>query len=299
MLGTGDAGREIDRSIPFVDAHHHLWRLDRLRYPWLTEEGAQNTFLGPYKAIRVDWPSSRLAREFHGSNVSATVHVEGACLPEDAVAETAWLASESAASGFPNGLVVFCDLTDANAELTLEAHVEASDLTRGIRARPEEPGVASFRRALRRAAELGLSYELSRSPGGLLDGLELAVALPELQIVLAHAGFPRERDPAYQDLWRREMVALSGAPNVAVKISGLGMADHEWTIESIRPWVLGSIEAFGFERCMFGTNWPVDSLYSPYIEVVDAYRRILVDAGLSAAEQHALLHGNAERLYRL
>ncbi len=84
---------------------------------------------------------------------------------------------------------------------------------------------------------------------------------------------------------------------MAVKISGLGMADHNWTVESIRPWVMAVIEIFGVERCMFASNWPVDSLYSDYGTVVDAYRQIVAD--FSNSERDALFWRNAEQYYKI
>ena len=95
---------------------------------------------------------------------------------------------------------------------------------------------------------------------------------PDIQVILGHAGFPVQRDAEYFDLWRTEMSAPGEAENVACKVSGFGMADNHWTIESIRPWVLHCIEAFGPGRIMFGTNWPVDVLYATYLEQTDAYR---------------------------
>ncbi len=80
---------------------------------------------------------------------------------------------------------------------------------------------------------------------------------------------------------------------------GFGMADNHWTIESIRPWVLHCIDAFGPQRTMFGTNWPVDVLYATYLEQTDAYRTILAEAGFSRADQEDMLHKNAERFYRI
>jgi predicted TIM-barrel fold metal-dependent hydrolase len=289
----------IDRSIPFVDAHHHLWDLGILSYPWLTGDGdpAQTAIIGEYAEIRLDWGPERFAQQLRSQHVVATVHVEAACLPRQAVDETRWLANVSARCGFPNALVVSCDLRADDAAATLEAHLAASPLTRSVRSRPDLPADVRFRRGLRAAASLGLSYELSQSPGGLIDGLQLAFAMPDLQLIVGHAGLPRRRDVAYQALWRREMRMLAQAPNVAVKISGLPMADHSWTVESIRPWVLDTIDAFGVERCMFGTNWPVDSLFSSYTRLVDAYRLVISGAGLTIAEQSATLHGNAERLY--
>jgi len=296
-----EPGEPTDRSIPFVDCHHHLWELDRLEYPWLRNPGdpAQTAITGDYAGLRVDWPAERYERDAAGQNVIATVHVEAACIPEQAVVETRWIDGIAAIHGFPNALVVFCDLSDDRAAETLESHLATSSLVRSVRSRPDRPADKAFRRGLRAARQFGLSYELSQSPGGLVDGLRLASAMPDLDIVLGHAGFPRQRDATYHARWRHEMRALAEAPNVAVKISGLPMADHAWSIESLRPWILETLDAFGVDRCMLGTNWPVDSLFSSYDRLVDAYRTVLIDARLGVNEQHAVLHANAERLYRI
>ena len=97
--------------------------------------------------------------------------------------------------------------------------------------------------------------------------------------------------------WKRELTSLAEAPNVVIKISGLGMGDHDWTVDSFRPWVLTCIETFGVERSFFGTNWPVDRLYSSYGDVLDAYEEII--KGFSRDEQVALFSGNAERIFRV
>ncbi len=125
----------------------------------------------------------------------------------------------------------------------------------------------------------------------------LAEAFPNIVISLDHAGFPRARDDEYFAMWKRELANLAEAPNVVIKISGLGMCDNDWTVDSIRPWVLSCIETFGVERSFFGTNWPVDRLYSSYADVVDAYAQII--DGFSRDEQVALFSGNAERIFRI
>jgi len=294
---------DIDRSIPFIEAHHHLWELDRFPYRWLAEPGTDvhNATIGPYKMIRTDWGPGRFFREFYGQHVIKSVHVEGDSGAPDPVDETVWLDGISRDHGLPNALVVYCDLEQSGAERQLTRHLEASDLIRGVRIRshPDDPTAPAFRAAYQALARMGLSYELNASPGKLLSGRDTARAFPSVQMILGHAGFPVRRDDEYFQLWEREMSGLAEADNVACKISGFGMVDHDWSIDSIRPWVLHCIEAFGVDRCMFGTNCPVDILYATYLEQVDAYRVIIAEAGFSRQEQEKLLYRNAERFYRI
>ncbi len=110
--------QDVDRAIPFIETHHHLWELDRFPYPWLAEPGTDvhNATLGPYKLIRTDWGPKRFFREFYGQNVVASVHVEGDSRAPDAVDETIWLDEVSREHGMPNALVVYCDLDRDGAD---------------------------------------------------------------------------------------------------------------------------------------------------------------------------------------
>jgi predicted TIM-barrel fold metal-dependent hydrolase len=295
---------EVDRSIPFIETLHHLWELDRFHYDWLTDPGwpGHNALLGDYKMIRSTIGAPRrFFKEFYGANVIKSVHIEAAYAGPDPVEETEWLETVGKEYGFPHALVVFCDIEADDGEAQLDRHLAASDRVRGVRIRehPSDPDTAAFKKGYKALGTRGLSYELNASPGKLLSGRDVAAANPDVQVILGHAGFPVQRDDDYFNLWRSEISALAEVEHVTAKVSGFGMADNTWTIESIRPWVLHMIEAFGPERIMFGTNWPVDILYATYLEQTDAYRSIIADAGFSRPEQEGMLYRNAERLYRI
>ena len=125
----------------------------------------------------------------------------------------------------------------------------------------------------------------------------LAARHPEVPLCIDHALMPRRRDDEYFRQWREAIRLLAAVPSTVVKISGLGMGDHTWTVDSLRPWVLSCIEAFGADRAFFGTNWPVDRIFSSYGDVLDAYAEIVSD--FSETEQRALFSGNANRVFGL
>jgi len=104
-------------------------------------------------------------------------------------------------------------------------------------------------------------------------------------------------ESAREALQKLGMHLLAAEPNVVCKISSLGMRDPRWTVASLQPWVIGCIKSFGTDRCFFGSNWPVDSLFSSYGALLDAYEEII--AGYSEEEQAALMSGNAERIFRI
>ena len=126
---------------------------------------------------------------------------------------------------------------------------------------------------------------------------DLLLKFPNIPLVLDHAGFPRQRTDEYFRNWQRGMRTLAEAENAVCKISGLGMTDQDWTVDSMRRWVLDCIDAFGPERCLFATNWPVDKLFSTYDVLIDAYTEIIAD--FSQDEKTAMFSENAEELYRI
>ena len=108
---------------------------------------------------------------------------------------------------------------------------------------------------------------------------------------------PVRRDPSGITEWREGLKALAANDNASAKISGLGMLDRDWNSESIKPFVLDTIDAFGTDRCMFASNYPVDRLYGTYAGIWRAFDEITRD--FSAEERSNLFHDNTVRIYRL
>ena len=115
--------------------------------------------------------------------------------------------------------------------------------------------------------------------------------------MLDHAGRPSALDEAVRKEWQREIEKVASTPNTCCKISGLDMADAQWTVDRLTAFVTTCLEVFGTDRCFFGSNWPVQRLYGSYEMLVTAMRMATVH--LTDGERHALFVGNAERFYRL
>ncbi|HVW18862.1 MAG TPA: amidohydrolase family protein [Solirubrobacteraceae bacterium] len=287
-------------SLPFVDTHVHYWNLKdpSLYYSWLQPDWV-HPVLGDIDGIKVlRYSADEYIAETRFQNVSKAVHVQAALGIADPVEETRWLQAQADRTGFPHGIVGHVDLIEPSAEETLARHLEHANF-RGVRdfAAGTSMQDPAWRRGYGLLADNDLVFcidtvwEEADAVRGLADEHD--------QVVLSidHAGFPRERSDEYFESWKRGMTTLAGAPNIVMKISGLGMCDNEWTVDSIRPWVLSCIEIFGVERSFFGSNWPVDSLYSSYGDVLDAYEAIIAD--FSPDERTALFSGNAERIFRV
>lgn len=286
----------------FFDTHVHFWDLDAkdLSYEWL-QPGVEYPLLGRLDRLRVPlYDAKAFEAETRFADVGGLVLVEAeAAGPgQDPVLETKWFTQQAAQLEIPVGIVIHTDLSSGDAEAELARHCE-SPLVRGVRDRtnPEKLMDAHFRHGYRLLARHGLVYDLDSLYDHLESARKLAEAIPEVTLVVEHVAFPQERTDDYFRAWSKAMSEIAGAPNAVCKISGLGMGDQRWTVDSLRPWIEHVIEVFSPNRCFFGTNWPVDRMYSSYDALVTAYARLI--RGYSEAEQSAMFFDNAARVYRL
>jgi predicted TIM-barrel fold metal-dependent hydrolase len=290
----------MEQKIPFTDTHVHFWdlRSRTLRYDWLSPD-AQDARLGDIGAIKSQryWPEDFVA-ESRFQNVTGVVHVQAALGSPDPVQETRWLQELADVSGIPQGIVASVDLGQDDAEAVLREHARYPNV-RGIR--DLRRGDYFHDEAWRTGYALLGRFDLvccDATPIELMaSAAEFVREHPATTYCVDHAGYPTRRDHSYFTEWRDGMRRIAAVPNTIVKISALGTYDRTWTLESLRPWVLECIDAWGPDRVVFGTNWPVDRLFSSYSDLIDAYRR-LIDQ-FSEAEQVALLTGTAERVFKL
>jgi predicted TIM-barrel fold metal-dependent hydrolase len=292
-----------------VDPHVHFWDLDTHHYPWLANPGT--SFVGDARDLKHNYLPDDLLREAGDIEVFKVVHVEANHDPADPVEETRWLESiADAGKNLPNAIVAAADLSAPNAPEILAAHA-AFKRTRGIRqilnvhAKPlydyvgrhymREP---AWRKHFALLEQHGLSFDLQLYPSQMEEAAALARAHPGVPIIVNHAGMFVDRNGVHGwRAWRDGLRVLAACPNVSVKISGLAMFDHEWTVESLRPYVLETIDAFGASRAMFASNFPVDRQFGTYADLWRAYASIVSDA--SESEHTALFRSNAERIYRI
>jgi predicted TIM-barrel fold metal-dependent hydrolase len=287
--------------LPFTDTHVHFHDLREpsLHYSWLTPDNGPDELLGDYSAIRAEryWADDFIA-ETRFQNVERVIHVQAAIGIADPVRETAWLQRFHDRLGVPHAAVAYVDLIAPDREDVLRGHLE-HPITRGVRDFRYDGYLSNerWREGFGRLGELGLVC----CDDPALDQVDLVAELarehPGTTLCIDHACMPMRRDDEYFAAWKAALRTLAAPENVVMKISGLGQGDHAWTVDSLRPWVLECIEAFGVARCFFGTNWPVDRLFSSYGDVLDAYAEIIAD--LPEAEQRGLFSGNAGRIFRL
>lgn len=294
-------------DIQIIDAHHHLWDLTTQKYAWLLHES--KTHLGYYRPIMHDYLVEDYLTDIQNQNVIKSVHLQAGWERKDPVGETAWLQRVADKRGFPHGIVAYANLAEDNVEKTLAAHCEYKNM-RGIRQIVnwhsdhfysgcdknyiENP---VWQKNYGLLQKYNLSFDMQIYPMQMPIAAKLAKQYPNIQMIINHAGMPLGRTEQDFIYWKKSMSDLAIYPNVAVKISGLGMLDHNWNIESICPYVETTIELFGTNRCMFASNFPVDKLYSDYDRLFGAYKKIINNMSLD--EKQMLFCENANRIYRL
>jgi predicted TIM-barrel fold metal-dependent hydrolase len=291
-----------------VDAHHHLWDLNAVHYPWLMEKGVRR-FFGDPAPIQKDYLASDFRADIGALPVVKSVHIQVGVAPADSVKETMWLEEHAKANGVPHAIIAFVDLTADDVEAQLDAHAAASRL-RGVRqivGRSAEEDVrtgtaslitnSAFARGLRALAARGLSFDLQLVPPQMEAAADLLAGIPDLKLALCHGGSLSDFSADGRALWAAGIAALAALPNILCKVSGFGMFDNHWTDESVKPQFETLLDHFGPARMAFGSNFPVDKLYSDYASVWARFDAL--SAGLSSDERTAMFAENAESFYRI
>jgi predicted TIM-barrel fold metal-dependent hydrolase len=280
-----------------VDAHHHIWRRSDLA--WLAGPMLPRIF-GPYEPLRRDYLAPEYIAEAERAGIGQSVYVQANWPLERSLDEVRWVQSVHEKTGWPHAIVGSADLFDPSAGETLLAQAEASPLMRGTRLQlhwheneqyryasaPDRMHDPVLRENVARLAGLGWVFELQVFAPQRHDASKLVADHPDVQFVLIHAGMP-EGD---LDAWRSAVEELAPLENLAVKLSGQGTFVHRVDRELIGLVARTSLELFGPDRCMFGSNFPIESLWTDLPTLVDAWREVL--------PQEALEH-TARRIYRL
>ncbi len=293
-----------------VDAHHHLWDLGKIHYPWLMARGVTR-FFGDPTPIQHDYLVNDFLDDVGDLPVTKSVHIQVGADVSDTITESRWLQSQAdrTATGMPSAIIAFCDLAAADAAEILDAHAESPNL-RGVRQivgrSPYEDSESQYRlliddpnwrRNLASLPSRQLSFDLQLIPAQLPAITEILAEMPDLKVALCHCGSPHDQSAAGLAFWRKGLTRLAKLPNVFCKLSGFCMFEQNWNAERVKNIALAAIDIFGVDRCMFGSNFPVEKLYVSYQELYACYLEIIDN--FSETEKEALMAGNARQFYRL
>jgi predicted TIM-barrel fold metal-dependent hydrolase len=293
--------------IPIVDAHHHIWRQADLA--WLTGP-MQPRIFGPYEAIRRDYPIEEFRSDLSDSGVVKSVYVQTNWPKDRYEDEAVWVQRTADATGWPHAIVAYADFSVEDVRPQLD-RLARHKLVRGVRMQlhwhqnplyrfaewPDLPLDPKIQRNVARLADYNWSFDLQVFASQMPDAASLAEACPAVTLVLQHAGMLEDLSQAGRSEWRAGMVRLGACPNVVCKLSGLGTFLHRNDPAHIAEVVRETVAIFGAERCLFGSNFPIEKLWTSYGDLVSAHRKAL--EGLSPQQQRAVLHDNAMRVYHI
>lgn len=294
-----------------VDSHHHIWapasRGDEIGYGWLRDIGAMKPFGDP-TPIQRDYLMAEYLNE-SPVPITASVHVQADPAIPDPVAETRFVASQlKATAGARGAIVAFADLTHESFETVLEAHKAAGPVVgiRQIVARLDHRPDLSFakddllmnrvfRASLAMLDAQGMCFELQMYPEQAEDALLALSDAGTLPVIIDHALCPYDRSDNGIARWKRAVSLMAERDQTYMKLSGWGMYDPTWAergAETIQLFVDHILEAFGPERTLFGSNFPVERIASPYAWMLEA----LLDA-LPKETHRDVFRQTAERIY--
>lgn len=287
-----------------VDSHFHIWRQADL--PWLLGP-MQPRIFGPYEPIRRDYPIAEYLGDCQPVGVTEAVYVQANWATERYLDEVAYVSQASEESGFPIAIVAYADMLAGDVRPQLD-QLARNRRVRGVRMQlhwhentlyrfASDPELARDPLVIAnvgRLADYGFSFDLQVFAGQMAGAAELAAACPGVTFVLQHAGMLEDLSPEGIAAWREGMTLLAGQPNITSKLSGLGTFLRRNDPETIAFIIAETLALFGAERCLFGSNFPIEKLWTSYAELIDTHR-----AAVPEAAQAAVFNETARRVYRL
>lgn len=277
-----------------VDTHLHIWEPDRLRYPWLDGSELLNR---PHTV-------EEFARVSAGIPITQLVFLQCDCVPAQRSDEIAYVKEAATRDPRIQAIVPFAPIeTGESVRTELEA-LAADPIIKGVRrllqgeADPAFCLRPEFVEGVRILGKLGLHFEICVYHPQLASAVELARQCPGTRFILDHIGKPDIKGQVLSP-WREHIAALGALPNVWCKVSGMVTeADHgRWTLDDLRPYADTVIDAFGFDRVLYGSDWPVVTLASTYRRWLETLEALV--AGCSQDEKDRLFRRNALAFYRL
>jgi len=297
-----------------IDAHFHIWRQTDL--PWLVGP-MQPRIFGPYEAIRRDYPMSEYKAEASAVGVEKAVYVQANWPVEKGEAEVAWVESVAIETGWPHGIVGYADMTVPDVRPALD-RLARYPRVRGVRqqfhwhenalyrfaADPDLCRSPVVQKNVARLADYGWSFDLQVFDDQMPGAAELARACPQVPFILQHAGMLTDTSGAGWTKWRDNMAILANEPNVHAKLSGFGTFIHRNDPSHIARLIQATVSIFGPQRCLWGSNFPIEKLWTDYTSLITAHRRGVseLDLGLgevTEATVRAIFYETASRVYRL
>jgi predicted TIM-barrel fold metal-dependent hydrolase len=287
----------ISKPARIVDAHVHLWDPARVDwYPYLSTSGAELN-MGDVSGMSRRFDVPTYLSESVGWNVEKLVNV-AAATGRHSIDETLELDRRADADTHPDAIIGGLPPTDSVAEAVAALDEQmAAPRFRGVRPMGAFEGPLPSPEVLRALQERDLVFEVMTHPDQLLATAKGLEHFGDLVVVIEHTGWPRNDSDEERALWTEGMNALAGlGDNVLCKLSGLAMPLGSMAVDVLAPWLEHTIDAFGVDRCLFASNFPVDGMHGTLDELYTSYSA--VTSGVGAEDRDKLFAANAKRIYR-
>ena len=291
----------------YIDAHHHIWRLKDLA--WLNGP-MQPRIFGDYQPIKRDYLIEDFLSDLKGSGVDKSVYIQVNWPPGEELKEATWIEEVNRENGWPHALVAYVDFSAVDASETLKS-LSSISIMRGIRQQlhwhenplycfqpvPDLMNDSKWRENFSLLREYRWSFELQVFATQMKDAARLAGDFPDIQMVLQHCGMPEDVSKSGMTFWAEEMQRLAQHQNVVCKFSGLGTFIHRNDPNFITDITGYCLEWFGADRCIYGSNYPIEKIWTRYEPIIRAFKGAITH--LDDVDQKAILAGNAARIYRI
>lgn len=295
---------------PVVDSHHHLF-WDLQNYPWMDQPMRPMIFGDDWSALKREYQVENLKADFVTHNVVKSVHVQANFDIARSADETAGLQDIADAHGFPHGIVGYADLTDPNLEIAITGHRQHANL-RGIRqqvywhptneywrfvGRHDFCLSTSFRRGLSVLSDNNLTFDFQGFASQFGDLAMLSKEVASLKICLVHAGMLTATDNSSVTEWSDALKVLVPCENVFIKVSGLNTFTRSLNKPLMDIVANTVLDMFGAERCFFGSNFPVEAMWTTFDDYTTAQKKVL--AGRTASENQKFFYDTALEFYAI
>ncbi|TLU66903.1 hypothetical protein FE810_05195 [Thalassotalea litorea] len=288
----------------FTDSHHHLWELDKLSYPWLEARGSKR-FFGQPDPIRKNYLPSDYLQD-HQHQVRNSVHIQVGCIPEHNLRETQLIESYIASGAPISAIVAAVDVRSANlaeqlAQQSQYPHVKG--VRHMIGKSPEENHQLPVFKGHEWVdgwaliAEQQLTFDLQLTQEQYEPVLQALQSVPQLNVVLCHFASPWDQSESGFKRWREAMSKFARLDNCYIKLSGFSMFTQQFNQARFIKYGLAAIEIFGAERCMLGSNFPVDKLHMSFAQLSDAWFALC--NSLDTEQQAQICTKTAQKFYSL
>ncbi len=290
-----------------IDAHHHIWKQNDL--PWLLGPEQPRIF-GEYSSIRCDYLIEDYLDDIRETGITQSVYVQANWSPKLYENEVAWVQSIASEHGWPHAIVGYADFTKGDVRHQLDQLADYP-LMRGIRqqlhwhknpqyrfaTRPDLAADKTVQQNVAQLADYGWCFDLQVFVEQFGHARNLIEKCPDVIFILEHAGMLEDRSSTGKEKWLDGIEKLAEYENVMTKLSAFGTFLHRNDAEFIQEMIEKTVEVFGADRCMFGSNFPIEKIWTDFGTLFQSFQSATTN--FSESDRYSIFRGTAKNIYKI